>query len=109
MIGNAPDANDEDVELMQKKIETDLSEIVERILLQNTDIVDDKCADQIDFATFLEIYAAIAECKSSHLSSSQSIPASPTIVCDSTIASPEKKRKETEDVEEKVKKSQKKL
>ncbi len=106
MIGNAPDVNDEDIELIQKKIEADLSEIVERILLQNADIIDDKCADQIDFATFLEIYAAIAECKSSHLSSSQSIPASPTIVCDSTIRS---KRKDTEDVEEKVKKSQKKL
>jgi len=101
LIGNTPDICDEDVELVQKKVDTDLSEIVERILRQNSAIIDDNFTDQIDFATFSEIYAAIADYKSSYLSL-QSIPKSPVVVADSV------KRKEVEDGG-KSKKMQKKI
>ena len=105
LIGKAPDAIDEDVELMQKKVDADLNDIVERILLQNSHIIDDNCADQIDFATFLEIYTAIGECKSSRLSNSQSIPTSPAVACGSAIKF---KRIVTEDVDETAKKARRK-
>jgi len=105
LIGSTPDVDGDDLELMQKKIDADLSEIVKRILAQNTDVVADGGVDQIDFATFLEIYVAMVDYKSSSNLNSHSIPTSPTTACNNTEKS---KRKDFENGDEKSKKVQKK-